>query len=122
MVIKEIINQSKSSKEQSSFMINGQLTEDKVKISNGFNKFFVEIWPNLEKKCPPSNHSPMNWMKNRPPNSIFLTPTDADEIYKITINLKDSSSGWDGINLQNTKLALPYIMNPLIHIMNLSLH
>ena len=51
-VIKEIINKNRVRKEQSAFLVNKRLTENKNEIANGFNKFFVEIAPTLEKDCP----------------------------------------------------------------------
>ena len=120
-VIKEIINKNRTSKQQTAFKVNDRLTEDKQKIANGFNKFFVEIGPTLEKKCPPSPESPITWMKDRSNNSFFVVPTNETEVYNIIKSLKDCSTGWDGINLSSLSLAWPSISNVIVHVMNLSL-
>ena len=70
-IIKEIINKNQTSKCQSAFMVNNRLTEDKETIANGFNKFFVEIGPTLEKQCPTSLESPVTWLKGRNGQSNF---------------------------------------------------
>ena len=101
--------------------MNNRLTEDKDKIANGFNKFFVEIGPTLEKNCPPSEDSPITWMKDRYNNSFFVVPTNETEILNIIKHLKDCSTGWDGINLSSLNAAWPFISNVLVHVMNLSL-
>ena len=120
-VIKEIINKNRVKKEQSAFLVNNRLTEDKNMIANGFNKFFVEIGPTLEKNCPPSDKPPITWMKNRNGESMFIVPTDATELYKIFTTLKDCSSGWDDLNLAALKLSWPDLSPILVHLMNLSL-
>ena len=81
-IIKEIINKSQVSKCQTAFMVNNRLTEDKETIANGFNKFFVEIGPTLEKKCPATIESPVTWLKGRNGQSIFIISTDQTEIAK----------------------------------------
>ena len=120
-VIKEIINKNKTSNQQTAFKVNDRLTEDKDKIANGFNKFFVEIGPTLEKNCPTSEESPITWMKDRYNNSFFVVPTNETEIHNIIKNLKDCSTGWDGINLSSLTLAWSSISHVMVHVMNLSL-
>ena len=120
-IIKEIINKNNTSNCQTAFMMNNRLTEDKEAIANGFNKFFVEIGPTLEKKCPATSESPITWMKGRNGQSIFIIPTDQTEIAKIIEGLKDSSGGWDDLNLHSLKLAWPAVASTMTHILNLSL-
>ena len=120
-VIKEIINKKRTQKTQSAFVINNRLSEDKNHIANGFNKFFVEIGPTLEKNCPDSDEPPITWMKNRTGQSIFILPTDATEIQKIINSLSDSSAGWDGFNLTALRLSWPSLSQVYVHLMNLSL-
>ena len=69
--------------------INGKITSEKDTISNGFNKFFIEIGPNLARKCPRSDKSPMHWMNPENVHSIFLEPVTEDEIIKLVIPLKE---------------------------------
>ena len=120
-VIKEIINKNRVRKEQSAFLVNNRLTEDKTQIADGFNKCFVEIGPTLEKKCPTCDESPITWMKGKNGQTLFFIPTDSNEILKIINSLKDSSSGWDDLNLLALKLSWPAISAAFVHIMNLSL-
>ena len=120
-IIKEIINKNQASKCQTAFMVNNRLTEEKETIANGFNKFFVEIGPTLEKRCPASIESPVTWLEGRNGQSIFIIPTDQTEIAKIIQGLEESSSGWDDLNLSTFKLAWPAIAPTMTHVLNLSL-
>ena len=120
-VIKEIINKNRVAKEQSAFLIDNRLSEDKEKISNGFNKYFVEIGPTLEKKCPESNESPITWMRDRNAQSIFIVPTNEAELLKVIKSLKNCATGWDELSLAALNLSWPSVAPALVHVMNLSL-
>ena len=120
-VIKEIINKNRVTKNQSVFLVNNRLTEDKDKIANGFNKFFVEIGPTLERNCPASEDSPITWMKDRNGNSLFIVPTNETELHQVIKSLKDCSTGWDELTLSTINLSWPDIAPAFVHVMNLSL-
>ena len=47
MIIKEVINQSKSAKPSGEFVYNDKTTNDQSIIANAFNNFFVNIGPAL---------------------------------------------------------------------------
>ena len=54
--------------------------------------------------------------------SLFLNPTDEEEIFRIVNSLKNKKSyGSDEISNNLLKLIIPYIINPLVHIFNISL-
>ena len=78
----------------------GNKITDSKKIANNFNEFFTNIGTKLANKIssPDSNYVSPIQPKNQQ-NSIFLNPTNPDEIVKITKNLKTSnSSGIDNIS------------------------
>ena len=57
-----------------------------------------------------------------PPNSLFLAPTDRDEVINLCASLKvDSSPGYDDIKPAVVKAVKHLIAYPLVHISNLSI-
>ena len=52
MIIKQVINQSKSVKSAGEFVYNDKTTNDQSIIANAFNNFFVNIGPTLAWKIP----------------------------------------------------------------------
>ena len=62
-------------------------------ISNGFNKFFVNIGPNLEKKIPNVANTHMHeYMKERKNNSMFIGGVTEYDVTKVVKNLKKKVS------------------------------
>ena len=120
-ILKEIINKKKTTKACSKFQINGSYTTDKQKIANGFNKFFINVGPNLASKIPSDNRCPTSYILNSVTEDMLLTPVIEDEIGNIIKSLKDSSSGWDDISARVVKTTHTTFIKPLTHIMNLSL-
>ena len=97
------------------------LTQIRLLIT--FNDFFTNIGTKLANKISPldSNYvSPLKF-KNKQ-NSVFLNPTNTDEIIKITKNIKASnSSGIDNISTKLLKMIMNEIAPILSHIFNRSL-
>ena len=52
---------------------------------------------------------------------MFVFSTYPSEIKAIITNLKDSSPGYDGISAKILKSSINYLLNPLVHVINLSL-
>ena len=101
---------------------NEELTNPKD-ISDSFNTYFTNIGPNLASKIKQDNN--INFATFLPPNfnkSLFLTPTDEEEIFKIVRCLKTSrSSGHDGLSVHLLKRIVIHIATPLAYIFNLSI-
>ena len=101
---------------------NEELTNPKD-ISDSFNTYFTNIGPNLASKIKQDNN--INFANFLPPNfnkSLFLTPTDEEEIFKIVRCLKTSrSSGHDGLSVHLLKRIVIHIATPLAYIFNLSI-
>lgn len=58
----------------------------------------------------------------RAPGTFFLFPTDHIEVKNIIRNLKNHTApGWDGITSEILKKVLDQVIDPITHIMNLSL-
>lgn len=55
-------------------------------------------------------------------NSVYLTPVDHFDVYKTILKLKNTNStGYDGFSTKILKRCAPYIVNPLVHIINTSI-
>ena len=97
--MKDIINRNKKSNSPPEyFEYNGEHITDKEKIANGFNDFYVNVGPNLCKSLPDHDVSPISYLRDRNPNSMFVESTNQTEISEIVMSLKDSAAGWDGLS------------------------
>jgi hypothetical protein len=120
-VIKDIINKDKPVL-NTHFLIDNSSTSDLSLISNRFNSFFVNIGKNLSRTIPPVDTDPLVYLQNvNTRNSLFLRNTDNEEVSKIILDLKDSSSGYDEINSSVIKSSYHMYIDTLVHIINLCL-
>ena len=121
-ILKGIINRNKCKPTQSRFKLsNGQVTDDKQIISEKFNDFFISVGPNLANKIPNQTKSPLSYLGDRLPNTIFLESVSDEEVEGIVNNLKNSAPGYNAITASILKFSLPVIRSPLTHILNMSL-
>ena len=120
-VIKEVINRKKASTSCSRFLINNVITTDKQIIADGFNSFFTNVGPSLANKIPSDDRSPTLFMKNRVGQSIVLDEVVSNEVNVIIKNLKEGSSGWDGVSAAVLKTTYNNIIAPLTHVLNISI-
>ena len=85
---------------KASFIINGELVEDKKQTSNEFNKFYASTAKQLNAKLCSStlNHTNScgngfrSFLKNRVNSSIFMSPATVTEIYEIIQNFKNDKA------------------------------
>ena len=122
-IMKHIINKKKQSVNPDYFMHNSSKITNKKEIASHFNDFFVNIGSSLANKIPQSNKSPLSYLTDNYPNSFFLTPVNKNELILILKQLKtNSSSGWDDISPKILQTSHPFILDPLLHLINLSLN
>ena len=94
---------------------------DPEKITNMFNYFFVNIGPSLASKI--SLQTDFKQYLDMPCHiTLFLRLTDHQEIITIVKSLKpNSSTGFDGISVNLLKKVTHSIIDPLLHVFNLSI-
>ena len=96
---------------------------DKREIANGFNDFFVNIGPELAKNifCP-ENNDVLQYMKYRKyVNSMFLHDVNKKEILDVIKSFGNkTSTDYNGMNMFILKKMTDFIVDPLLHICNLS--
>ena len=97
-ITKSVINKNKSVTSVSKFLINIEITTYNEAIANGFNKFYINIGPNLTAQIPSSLKSPASYMEAPNLSSVFLNPVTYEEIYSIIRSLKNSGAGRDSIS------------------------
>lgn len=85
-------------------------------IAEEFNKYFSEAGEKLAAKLP----SCKTEFQDEPlSNSIFLSPTDCDEVKQIILELKDNKSpGLDGISNEILKYSVSALTEPISFIIN----
>ena len=120
-IMKDIISKNKTSSSCSRFYINDDVTitsNKKVIAENSihFSSMLDRIW----QKKPPNSQSPTGFMI-RNINSMAVLPVSQSEVSDIINNLKNSSPGWDSISANVVKATYPHFIEPLMHIMNLSI-
>ena len=121
-ILKEIVNKGKQSQIQTKFKVSdNSITTNKTLISDKFNDFLTSVGPSLAKKIPQQNVSPMEYMKEKLVNSMFMEPVKEDEVTTIISNLNNSAPGHDEITAGTLKGILAAISHPLVYILNLSL-
>ena len=85
---------------KASFVINGELVEDRRQISNEFNQFLASVTKKLNAKlCSstlnqtvPRSDAFQCFLKNRVNSSIYMSPTSVDEIHEIIQNFKNDKA------------------------------
>ena len=93
-------------------------------ISNGFCEYFTNVGPSLANKIPNANRSASFYLNSRRPNptSLFMAPTDKDEIQSIISSLKPKdSAGHDNISTKLLKYLNTTLSTPISLLVNISI-
>ena len=105
-----------------SFIVNGNLITDKIKIVNKFNDYFLNIGTELASKIPSTSVNIFKFLKRNSENFCSLYFTDAQEIKHIVSKLPSKMSfGYDNIPISIVKYSIAHIAEPLAKIINCSI-
>ncbi|XP_065683357.1 uncharacterized protein LOC136096127 [Hydra vulgaris] len=97
------------------------MIHDPIKISESFNSFFVSVPEDLQNKIHSSNTDFNKYLKNPNLNSMFIKPTDKNEVLSIIHSLNDSkASGPNSIPIPIFKALANDISPVLFELFNLS--
>ena len=102
-------------------LYNGIIICDRATIANTFNKYFTSIGPELAKHIEtPPGISILDYMGKRNERSMFLTPTDKEEVIR-TVNSCGNkySADCNDIMTSLVKNVIECISEPMTHICNL---
>ena len=121
--IKSIVNIKQSSRKDITLIDgDGKDITDPYKISNSFNKYFVNIGPDIDKTIPKSKHDYNKYLNEIHCNkTFFLVPTTHNEIFDI-IKILDinKSTGPNSIPVFILKIFNCFFSEHLSNIINLS--
>ena len=120
MIIKQVINQSKSTKSAGEFIYNDKTTNDQSVIANAFNNFFVNIGPKLASKIPVMGEQFKSYMSTTNDISMFVAPVSEQEMKKLIMQLNDGAPGRDGVTAKSLKCIADHIAMSLTRLANVS--
>ena len=122
-LLKEVIGKTNNkSKISEIFKIDNTTTTNRTKIADGFCKYFSEIGPKTASNIPTSNKAFHEFLNTPNAKSIFLSPTDPDEIRRIIMQIKPkSSSGPDSISSKLIKTLSTSLCLPICIVVNKSI-
>ena len=83
------------------FKIGGNLTKDPKTIADNLCQYFAEIGPEFASKISQPSKLFHSHLKQAEQNSLFMKPTDPNEILKIIMSLKPKNSTVMMVSLQN---------------------
>ena len=117
--INSLINPNPKLNTNSKFIINDIPVTDNQIISEGFNKFFVNIGKDIANAIPSTSNTPVDYLGPMTKESIFLSPTCLNEIITIIKELDQSACpGPDTIHPSAIKAACNYISPILVSLIN----
>ena len=105
------------------FIENGKTIKNMDEVVSGFNKFFVNVGPELANQInmETANEDVDDFNFERNPNSIFIKAVEEKEIIDIVRNFKNKiSTDCDEIDMTIVKKVIDGILKPLTYICNLS--
>lgn len=120
-ILNEVINKKKSTRKLPHEF--KQIISNPKAIADRFCDYFTNIGPNLAKTIPTGASSFHSYLGGNFMNSLFLEPTTEQEIYKIINTLRYCvASGYDGIPMWIVRGSSHLILEPLTHLINLSIN
>ena len=124
LTINTVLNRVDNKKEfPKYFIVDNNHIYDQDKVANEFNKFFVNIGPNLAERINTSSTQNFkDYLNATIDNSFQFNNISLQDIIKIIDNLKSKTSyGFDGISNKLLKYVKDELAEPLLLIINQSL-
>lgn len=111
----------KSPMTQSIKYLNKTITQPQD-ICNAFCDYFTNVGPDFASRIGKSKYDHKHYMRKRNAQSMFMNPTDPEEIFRLISNLKPkSSSGHDNISSKLLKILSHQLKIPISIIINKSI-
>lgn len=117
-VINSALNKTTAANAITKLIVNGSLVTSSTKLSKKFNNYFATVTSKIIQNS--SGEALIDHIKGaNSARSFFLRPVDAQEIYKLLLNLKPTASvGYDAISVSMLKTCATHVKEPLAHIIN----
>ena len=121
-IINDVLNNHRKSIDINEIRCGDRLLNQPPDIAEAMNDYFVNIGPNLARNIPGTTTHFSDYLQNANSASIFLTPTDENEVLDVVNNLQNKKSpGFDGLDNFLLKKIIIEIIDPLVFSINLSL-
>lgn len=106
----------------SSLLVNGEEVADDGGMAECFNNFFSNVAPQLDSKIPNNDTSPLQYLNNNLPHSMFFRTVRACEVESIVSSLRQTKYGNDTISVRVLKSIKSEIAPPLAMLINKSIY
>ena len=123
-IINEVTGRKKASNDTfpKNVKHNGTMLNDKHKICTEFNKYFVNVGPNLASKIPQVNSDYKDFLGDSPVCELLDTELTYTEFDKSISSLKSNkAAGYDDLNSNVILHVTSSIRKPLFHVLRLSI-
>ena len=121
--IKSLIsNKNKKSGLPNTFKIKNLYTSDPKNIANAFNSFYGTIAEKTKSRIPNTHMTFSDYLDSPSDRSIFISPTDENEVLKLIMELNDKKAcGPGSIHVKILKLIAPSISFHLANLFNIAI-
>lgn len=116
-VIKDFTNKKRVDTDIKQIKVNDEIITNKKRIANQFNKYFSEIGTKMASTI--TSPGKRVGQRNIINHSLYLYPTDTNEVVKFISELKPRKSpGLDNITSEILKTSVEFIKEPFTYIIN----
>ena len=121
--IRELIGSKSTASDLPYIFVNeGKAYSNEGDIANGFNRFFVNVGPKLASSIPTSEKHFSTFLNEPVQQNFVFANVTHQSVLKCLSSLKTKkSAGNDNISTALLKDIIPFILNPIVHLFNLSL-
>ena len=121
-LINQVINRTKHKQSLPGLFVDEYKSYDNMQnIVNAMNEFFVNVGPNLAQKIPDSGVSFESYLGEPTNHNFIFANVSRESLKKIIQSMKPKRScGEDGISMFLIKQIHEHILDPLVHLFNLS--
>ena len=99
---------------------NGIISDSKA-IANYFNDYFISVGRDLTQSIPDLNESPLQFMGERSPVSMFVTPCSSFDVEKVILSMANKRCGLDNIPIKIYKFFVEKLSGVIAYVFNLSI-
>ena len=125
-IVRTATNKQTATNNATTINASNTLVTNPVTIADAFNDYFSSVAENLVKNLPRKHNiadtDPLTYLQHnysKPNVTIRLKSTTTREIDKIVHSLQSTDShGYDEVSTRIVKISAPYILSPLILILN----
>ena len=101
-------------------MLNNEIIENYIKISNGINNYFVSVGSTLASNINDNSCDPLDYIQSNVQSMVIPNYNENDVTLAIN-SLNNSSPGWDNIPTLIAKQVIHCYIKPLVFLINQSL-